>query len=208
METEVQELMIIGITGGIGSGKSMVADILKGYGAKIIIADKIAKEIVKPGMPVYEEIIRVFGTDIIDERRMINRKKLGDLVFSNRNLLKKLEGITHGTVTTEIKKELEEFINSGYNLLVVEAVVPVRHGFLDLVDTVWVVAADEFIRLKRIMERNQFTEDEAKQRISVQMPDNMYKKIADQVIYNNGTIENLRAEVWEVLKNEKKKRLS
>jgi dephospho-CoA kinase len=86
---------------------------------------------------------------------------------------------------------------------VIEAVVPIQHGFLDLVDTVWVVIADEQIRKRRIIARNNYSEQEAMQRIKAQMSDRMYISIADKIIYNNGSIEDLRALVWEVLRNEK-----
>ncbi|HEY8500051.1 MAG TPA: dephospho-CoA kinase, partial [Clostridia bacterium] len=193
---------IIGITGGIGSGKSTVSQILSEYGARVILADKIAREVVMPGMKAYNQIVRTFGKGILDEDGSINRKKLGDIVFSDPELLKKLNGFTHGAVAEKISRKLGDLRNEGTDFIVVEAVVPIQHGFLDLVDTVWVVVADEQIRKRRIMARSNYTEQEAMQRIKAQMSDQMYIAVADKIIYNNGTIEDLRALVWEVLKNE------
>ncbi|NLG88371.1 MAG: dephospho-CoA kinase [Clostridiaceae bacterium] len=196
--------MIIGITGGIGSGKSTVSKILSEYGAKVISADKIAREVVMPGMEAYNRIVRTFGEGILDEDRKINRKKLGDIVFNDPELLKKLNEFTHGAVAERISRELDILRREGIDFIVVEAVVPIQHGFLDLVDTVWVVIADEQIREKRIMARNNYTEQEAKQRIKAQMSDQMYISLADKIIYNNGTIEELRSLIREVLQNENK----
>ena len=195
--------MIIGITGGIGSGKSTVTQILSEYGAKVISADKIAREVVMPGMEAYNQIVRTFGEGILDEDGNINRKKLGDIVFSDTDLLKKLNEFTHGAVAERIGRELDILRSKGIDFIAIEAVVPIQHGFLDLVDTAWAVIADEQIRKMRIMARNKYTEQEAMQRIKAQMSDQMYISLADKIIYNNGTIEEIRTLVWEVLKNEK-----
>lgn len=199
---EVFNLLTIGITGGIGSGKSTVARILEKYGAKLILADDMAKEIVKPGMPAYESIIFEFGTEILHTDGSINRKKLGDIVFSDNSKLNILNQITHGIVAEKISSQLRELRNENKKLVVVEAIVPIEQGFLDLVDTVWVVLVPEPIRIERIIKRNDITHSEAKQRVRSQMSDAMYKSIADKVIYNNGNIAELEEKVWEALKNE------
>ena len=199
---EVFELLTIGITGGIGSGKSTVARILEKYGAKLILADDLAKEIVQPGMPAYESIILEFGTEILKKDGSINRKKLGDIVFYDNSKLNTLNQITHEIVAERISSQLRELRNENNKLSVVEAIVPIEHGFLDLVDTVWVVLASEPVRIERIVKRNSTTYSEAMQRVRSQMPDAMYKSIADKVIYNNGSIKELEEKVWEVLKDE------
>ena len=196
--------MIIGITGGIGSGKSTVSQMLSEYGAEVILADEVAREVVMPGMKAYNQIVQTFGKDILNEDESINRKKLGDIVFSDPKLLKKMNKFTHGAVAERISRRLNILRSEGTDFIVIEAVVPIQHGFLDLVDTVWVVLADEQIRKKRIMARNNYSEQEAEQRIKAQMSDQMYISVADNIIYNNGTVEELRALVWEVLRDEKK----
>ncbi|MDD4295985.1 MAG: dephospho-CoA kinase, partial [Ruminiclostridium sp.] len=132
----------------------------------------------------------------------INRKKLGDIVFSDNSKLNILNQITHVIVAEKISSQLKELRNENKKLVVVEAIVPIEHGFLDLVDTVWVVLASEHIRIERIIKRNGTTFSKAKQRIRSQMSDAMYKSIADKVIYNNGNIAELEEKVWEALKNE------
>ncbi len=197
--------MIIGLTGGIGSGKSTVAKILGEHGAEIILADKVAREVVEPGMPAYQQIVDTFGKGILCDSGHIDRKKLGDIVFADPKLLKVLNGLTHSATAAKIKQELELMKGKGAQIIVVEAVVPVKQGFLDLVDTVWVVLADEPVRVKRIMERNHYTKKEAKQRIRAQMSDEMYISHAGQIVYNNGTIDDLKEKISEVLYHENQK---
>lgn len=199
----MKDLLTIGITGGIGSGKSTVARILKRYGADVIFADDLAKEITEPDMPAYRKIIEHFGIEIIGEDNRINRKKLAEIVFSNSEELKRLNEITHSIVADMIEKLIKEYKSSGKKLVVVEAIVPVEHGFLDLVDTVWVVLADQSTRIDRVMERSGLTYEEARQRIQSQLSDEMYKSIADKVIYNDGTLKELEEKVWGLLKDEK-----
>lgn len=195
-------MLTIGITGGIGSGKSTVARILKKNGAKLIIADEMAKEIVQPGMPAYERIISEFGTEILNREGSIDRKKLGDIVFADKSRLTVLNRITHGIVAERIKLQLEQFRKENNRLAAVEAIVPIKHGFLDLVDSVWVVLAPESVRIERIIKRSGVSCLEAKQRIRSQMSDEEYKSIADKVIYNDGSLTELEAKVWDILKDE------
>jgi len=195
-------LLTIGITGGIGSGKSTVTRLLEKRGARIINADEIAKEATEPGTAAYESIVQWFGTGVLDEDERIDRKKLGDIVFSNKEQLDMLNRLTHGAVIERIKELLDGYKKQQAQLAVVEAIVPVKHGFLDLVDTVWVVAASEDVRIKRITERSGLTPDEARQRIRAQMSDAMYKSIACQVIYNDGTFQELEKKVRDVLQYE------
>ncbi|NLN66201.1 MAG: dephospho-CoA kinase [Clostridiaceae bacterium] len=195
-------MKVIGITGGIGSGKSTAARILKEYGAKVIFADEVAKSITEPNMPAYKRIIEHFGGDILDLQGRIDRRKLGDIVFNDEKELLYLNEITHGIVAEEIGKTLEEYRKAGFELVVVEAIVPIEHGFLDLVDTVWVVVASEDIRIKRIMRRNRFSYDEAIQRIRTQMSEDKYKSIANKIIYNNGTVEDLKTKIRGLLLHE------
>jgi len=200
----VKNLLVIGLTGGIGSGKSTVARILQKYGAEVIFADDIAKQITEPGMPAYERIIAHFGTGIVGEDRRIDRKKLADIVFSDKDELQRLNEITHSTVAEIIIKLVDEYGITGRELVVVEAIVPIEHGFLDVVDTVWVVVAEEQERIERIMKRSGLTCEEARKRIRAQMPEEKYISLADQIIYNNGDLEELEEKVRGLLENEKK----
>lgn len=193
---------VIGITGGIGSGKSTVARILKEHGANLIFADDIAKEIMQPHMPAYKKIIEHFGTRIIAEDERINSKELAKIVFSDNDQLLYLNKITHGAVADRINELISQLRSAQQNLVAVEAIVPIKHGFLDIVDTVWVVLASEKIRIDRVMKRSGLTYEEAKKRIESQMTDDEYISIAEQVIYNDGKLNELEEKVWGLLKNE------
>jgi dephospho-CoA kinase len=195
----VFEVLTIGITGGIGSGKSTVVKILAEYGARVIFADELAKTVMEPSMPAYERIVAHFGTSILDDDKRIDSKKLGEIVFGNKQELLVLNKITHGIVAEKILEILRGYRKEQVKLAVVEAIVPVRHGFLDAVDTVWVVVASEPVRVQRIMKRNNFSQEEALARIRMQMPDEEYKSIANQIIYNDGTVDKLRAKIRGLL---------
>jgi len=106
-------------------------------------------------------------------------------------------------VAEVIIKLVDEYRDSGRELVVVEAIVPIEHGFLDVVDTVWVVLAEESVRIDRVMKRSGLTYEEAKKRIQSQMPDEMYISIADKIIYNDGTLKELEEKVWGLLSDEK-----
>lgn len=192
-------MLTIGITGGIGSGKSTVVKILAEYGARVIFADELAKTVMEPSMPAYERIVSHFGTAILDNDGRIDSKKLGEIVFGNKQELLVLNKITHGIVAEKILEILRGYRKEQVKLAVVEAIVPVRHGFLDAVDTVWVVVASEPVRVQRIMKRNNFSQEEALARIRMQMPDEEYKSIANQIIYNDGTVEELSAKIRGLL---------
>lgn len=195
-------LRIIGITGGIGSGKSTVSQILRDLGAKIIDADKIAKEIVFKGGVVLKELIEFFGSQILDESGGLDRKKLGEIVFNNPEKLEVLNKITHKYIVERIFKDLEKAKKEGkWDIVVVDAPLPVKHGFMDTVDEVWVITADKETRIKRIMERNGLTYEEALSRISSQLKDSEYLEIADVVIPNDGSIEDLEKSVVKLFIN-------
>jgi len=140
-----------------------------------------------------------FGTAILHNDGRIDSKKLGEIVFGNKQELLVLNKITHGIVADRILEILGGYRKDQVKLAVVEAIVPVRHGFLDAVDTVWVVVASEPVRVQRIMKRNNFSQEEALVRIRAQMPDEEYKSIANQIIYNDGTVEVLRAKIRGLL---------
>lgn len=186
---------IIGITGGIGSGKSTVARILRVLGAKVIDADKIAREVTAKGQPALDEIVEYFGKDILNEDGELDRKKLGKIVFEDKEKLKVLNSITHKYVIERIINELERLKEENANIIVLDVPLPVEHGFLDVVDEVWLVTANKDTRIKRIMERSGLTYEEVIKRMEAQKSDEEYLKIADEVIYNDGSMEELESTV-------------
>lgn len=185
-------MRIIGITGGIGSGKSTVSRILFTLGAKIIDADVIARKVVSKGEQALKEIIEYFGEELLDEKGELNRKKLADIVFSDAEKLAVLNNITHKYIAEEIigqiKKEKEE---GKYDVIVVDVPLPVEHGFIDTVDEIWVINANKETRIRRIMDRNGISYEEAQSRINSQASVYEYAAIGDEVIENNTDIIDL-----------------
>lgn len=193
-------MRIIGITGGIGSGKSTVSSILAKYGARVIDADIIARQIAAKGEPALDEIVSCFGKEILDREGELNRKKLAEKVFNDKEKLMVLNTITHKYVVERILKEIENVKgDQSVEIIVLDVPIPIEHGFLDTVDEVWVVAAQTEVRVERVIKRSRLTYDEAIKRINAQKSDEEYVKIADRVIYNNDNLEELERSVKQLL---------
>jgi dephospho-CoA kinase len=189
-------MKIIGVTGGIGSGKSTVSSFLKEMGAVVIDADLLSHKVTKAGNPAHRKIVEVFGQKILDSSKEINRKKIAEIVFNDKSLLKKLENIVHAEVTKCIRKTLTELKKQGYKgLVVLDVPIPVKNGFLDTVDTVWVVWSPEETRIKRVMKRSGLSREEAVKRINSQFSQDEYIRLADVVIYNDQSLEELKSKV-------------
>lgn len=189
-------MKIIGVTGGIGSGKSTVTRILADLGAKVIDADRIAREVVRKGQPALDELVGVFGPSILDENGELDRKKLAGIVFNDRIRLEELNRITHKHVTDKIVKAVDKFEREGNaETLVLDVPIPVKEGFRDLANEIWTVTADKETRIKRVMERSGASREEVLERINSQAREENYTGIADVVIENNGSIEDLEKSV-------------
>ncbi|HBG47054.1 MAG TPA: dephospho-CoA kinase [Deltaproteobacteria bacterium] len=193
--------MIVGLTGGIATGKSLVSGEMERLGARVIDADVIAREIVEPGKPAYDEIVEEFGEGILGPSRSLDRKALGDIVFRDREALGKLNRITHPRIRQRIREEIAKARED--EIVVVDIALLIETGFIDEVDKVIVVAAVEERQIERMLKRNGLTRQQALQRLSCQLPVKEKLEYADYVIENNGTIEDAMErtrEVWRELK--------
>lgn len=189
-------MMVIGVTGGAGSGKSTVSRILAELGARVIDADHMARQVVSKGEPAYREIVDCLGPGILCGNGEIDRKKLGAVVFNDSEKLRMLNSITHKYIIERINTEVEKNRQDHMcRMTVVDAPLPVEHGFLDIVDSVWVVAADEKSRIERIIARDGCSADRALAIINAQMSQDEYLKIADEVIRNDADIKTLENSV-------------
>ena len=190
--------MLIGLTGGIASGKTTVSNILKDLGLKIINADKIAHELLKKGNKGYERVVNEFGEQILNEDEEINRDYLGKLVFNDEQKRNKLENLTHPLIIDQINEKIKE--NEDEEHLVIEAPLLYEVGLEDMMDQVWVVYVNRKTQIKRLKNRDDLDLKEAKQRIDAQIPLEEKKEKADIVIDNNGTKQELKEQVkkyWE-----------
>ncbi|KNY25224.1 Dephospho-CoA kinase [Pseudobacteroides cellulosolvens ATCC 35603 = DSM 2933] len=188
-------MKIIGVTGPIGSGKSTLSDYFAKKGAKVIDADLIYREVVHKGKPALTEIVRVFGNEVLDGEGQLDRKKLASIVFNDKVKLEVLNGLTHKYIIEEIIEEIKKARESHVEVLVIECPIPIKHGFIDLVDEVYVVVADEKVRAERIMKRNNLSFDDALKRIRSQMTNDEYISIADKVIRNESDFDSLIAQL-------------
>lgn len=195
-------MKIIGLTGGTGSGKSTIADMIREMDIKVIDTDLVAREIVKPGKEALTEIISHFGPEIVLENDELNRKKLGSIVFADEEKLKLLNQITHKYITKEIHKEIEAAMQSpAAHYIVIDAAVLIESELHKICDEVWVAAADKAERIERIMKRDQLSYNEALNRVNSQMDDNEIKKYASAVIYTDKDMESVRSQVIKLIKD-------
>lgn len=189
-------MVIIGLTGNIASGKSAVSEILRSLGAAVIDADKVAREVVEPGMPGWQQIISCFGRDVLRADDTLDREKLGRRVFADPEELGKLNAITHPLIFAMIQARLTQLASAdNVKAALIDAPLLIETGLHRTVDELWVVAVEPDIQLKRVMERDHLTREEALARIAAQMPQMDKRQLADIVIENNGTLQQLRVSV-------------
>ncbi|MBQ7445866.1 MAG: dephospho-CoA kinase [Clostridia bacterium] len=185
-------MRVLGITGGTGTGKSMVSSILKKKGCEVIDADAITKDLQRKGCPVFNKIVECFGDGVVDgESGELDRKKLAKIVFGDDEARLKINAIVHTAVAAEIKRRLKLLEKRGVPYVVLDVPVPVENGFFDVSDVVWAVCANDDIRIERIMDRSGMTQEEAEARIGAQLSNREYAELADVVIDNEGTAEEL-----------------
>ncbi|MGI6084634.1 MAG: dephospho-CoA kinase [Acetivibrionales bacterium] len=189
-------MRIIGVTGGIGAGKSSVSAILEELGAIVIDADLISKNVVEPGKPAWLKIKENFGEEVFKKDNTLDRKKLADIVFVSEEKRLLLEKIIHEEVIAVIKEKLAIMQEYGYNgIVVLDVPIPVKEGFLNTVDRVWVVVSDDEIRLNRVTARGGISREDAEKRINAQLTQKEYIELAHDVIDNNGSLEELSEKV-------------
>jgi len=191
-------MKVIGLTGGIGSGKSTVSQFLAELGAVIIDADKVGHEALKPDSETWREVVAAFGKQILAPDGDIDRKKLGEIVFGEPEALAQLNRITHPQIEDMIKAQLEEERRRGVGVVVLEAPLLLEAGWTSLVDEVWVTVAPEPTVLRRLKKKVGLSEQESLARIRSQLPSEERIKHADVVIDTDCALEELRARVGEL----------
>lgn len=194
---------IIGITGGIGSGKSTFSNILRKKGYTIIDADQISRDLMKKGQPPYKDVIREFGDEILNEDGTINRKFLSNLIFREKIYKDKLEEILHPYIFMEIKRLIDEE-GKGQGIIFVD--IPLLYETCDKLikynislDEIYLVYTDEESQIKRLTKRDNISRDDALRKIEAQMPMEEKMKLANKIIYNTKDLDNLQIEAERVL---------
>lgn len=193
--------LTIGLTGGIATGKSTVSTIFKENNIPVIDADIEARYVVEKGSEGYQLIVEAFGEDILLPDGEINRPKLGAIVFSDEKKRQKLNEITHPRIRQQMLEKKNQAILNNERLVILDIPLLFEGELQSIVDKVVVVSTDASVQLERLMKRNDFSKEEALQRIHAQMPLEEKEKLADVVIYNNGTQEELKASVEALIQN-------
>ena len=191
-------MKVIGLTGGIGSGKSTVSQFLAELGAVVIDTDKVGHEALKPGGEAWQQVVNAFGEEIATPPGDIDRRKLGEIVFNDAEALAQLNRIVHPRIYDMVRDQLEEYRQEGVGVLVLEVPLLVEAGWTSLVDEVWVTVASEATVLKRIKERTGLSEQESLARIRSQLPLEERISHADVAIDTDCSLDGLKAEIKEL----------
>ncbi len=189
-------MLTIGLTGGIGSGKSAVAAMLAQLGAPILDADKVGHAIYQPGGPAYAEVVAAFGEGILAADRTVDRKKLGPLVFGDPAALKRLNSIVHPKMLAQMREMVAEMRRNGERRpIVVEAAILIEANWQPLCDEIWLVTAPRAQVIMRVERQRGMQRAQTEARISAQLSNDERRKHASLVVENNGTLDELRAKI-------------
>lgn len=195
-------MIVIGLTGNIGTGKSTVRTILEELGAITIDADKLGHELLYESKTIYDELIKEFGKNILDKDNKIDRKKLSDVAFSSKDAQSRLNRIMHSTIDMEVRRRIEQYRNRGDEVVVLEAALLFEAKMNPPIDITWVTVAPRNVILNRLKARQEISEEEILARLEKQMPAEEKIKYADVVIDTNCSMEELREKVialWQSL---------
>jgi dephospho-CoA kinase len=189
-------MLTIGLTGGIGSGKTTASNILLELGAPVIDADKVGHAIYEPGGPAYAEMVAAFGDGILASDHTIDRKKLGPIVFADPQALKRLNSIVHPKMFMRMREMVEALRASGESKpIVIEAAVLIEANWQPLFDEIWLVEASKERVIERVERDRGLRPEQTEARIKAQLPDEERRKHASIVITNDGTVAELGVKV-------------
>lgn len=194
---------IIGLTGGIATGKSTVTKIIRENGYKVIDADKIAKDIVEKDKPAYNEVVEKFGEKILEKDKSINRKKLGNIIFKDRLLREELNNILHPYIFKEIKDMIiKHSQNNEYIFVDIPLLIEEIDKFKEYeicFDEIWLVYIDEKTQLSRLMKRDLIGEERGIEKIRSQMSIDLKKRYATKIIDNRGDLKTLKKQINKIM---------
>ncbi len=193
--------MIIGLTGNMGSGKSLASSLLEQMGAAVIKADNVGHEVLLPQGAAYDKVLELFGEGFLDDAGLLDRRRLGAFVFADDSgeRLRQLEGITHPAIVDEISRRIEDYERQGYRLIVVEAALFFGTPLEAMADEIWAVVAPRDVLLKRIMTRDGCDRQTAENRLAKQLPTEEIARRSQRVLVNDGTPEQLAAAIRQIL---------
>ena len=188
-------MLRIGLTGGIGSGKTTVANAFTSQGIPVIDTDLIAHELVEPDLPALESIVSAFGDNILDKNGHLKRDKLRGLILADEGKREKLESILHPAIRNEVEDRINK-LHATYCILVIPLLI--ETGLTDMVDNILVVDVSKSIQIERVKSRDKLSENEILSIISIQCTREERLKVADEVITNEGSLEDLALQVSQL----------
>jgi dephospho-CoA kinase len=192
-------MLTIGLTGGIGSGKTTVSKILAELGAPVLDADKVAHSTYAPGAPAYDKVVAAFGREILAADGAVDRTRLGPIVFAKPGKLKELTDIVWPATLEALRKAVAEMRSCGEKLpIVVEAAILIEANWMPMFDEIWLVTASRERVIERVERDRGMKPEQTEARIRAQLPDSERVRHASLVIRNDGTLDELRAEVERV----------
>jgi len=196
-------MRVIGLTGGIASGKSTVADLIATRCIPVIDADQLSRDVVLPGTEALSRITEVFGGKVLNQDGTLDRKALSDIIFADPGARITLEGILHPAIRKLAESRLAELREKGEPVALYVAPLLIEAGAVDRVDEIWVVHVDTGTQLERLQKRDGISREDALKRLSSQMPMEEKRKLGRVVIENSGTLEELKTRVDELCREEK-----
>jgi dephospho-CoA kinase len=195
-------MFVIGLTGGIGSGKSTVCDILLAKGAAVVHADLVGHEVYRPGSAVWDEVVAAFGRQVLASDGQIDRRKLGSIVLADPEARRRLNAITHPPMRRLMIERLDDLRRQGERVAVLEAALLFEAGWVDLMDEVWLTLLRPVVAAQRLMERSGLSQQEAEARIASQLSNEERLEHADVVIDTDCSLAEVAHrvdELWEGL---------
>ena len=194
-------MFVIGLTGGIGTGKSAVAAVLHDLGAEVIDADLVGHQVYLKGAPGWRQVVSEFGRQVLSADGEVDRDLLGAVVFGDRQVLRRLNEIVHPLARVEVEEQLGEMRRGGVEVAVVEAILLVEAGWASFCDEVWMTVASEKVALRRVMRRSRLDAEAVRVRIRSQTSQRRRLPHADVTIENEGDLEQLLVAVRTVWNN-------
>ncbi|MDF7639183.1 dephospho-CoA kinase [Lactobacillus sp. ESL0791] len=196
--------LVLGLTGGIASGKSTADRFFSRQGIPVIDSDQIAHDLLNVGQPSWQQVKKHFGKEFLNVDQTVNRKKLGELVFSDPKQLQVLNELTHPLIDRELAAEIKMQRQKRASLLIVDIPLLFEAGMSAQFDATLLITVPQSVQLARLMARNGLTKEEAQARIASQMPLSAKEELATYVVVNTGTIKELEAKLTQLLKQIKK----
>lgn len=195
-----RDMKVLGITGGVGSGKSEILKFLqKEYQAVVCQLDEVARHLQQRGQECYRQIVEMFGREVINTDGELDREKLGAIVFADPGKLQKLNGIVHPEVKRWVQKDIREKEQEGVKLYVIEAALLPTAGYEEICEEMWYIYTEEGVRRSRLTDSRGYTEEKITQMILSQPSEATFRKACTVVIDNSGMFENTKKQIGELL---------